>query len=168
MAHEEAPEGFEWSAPPSPGRVVRPILAQGRVGGFWWEVRAEDPAETGLSWAGRGVPKPLPHSGPHLLAILQHSRPPAWPRRLRVVVGLGGMPQKDRREWRKLLKRVGESSDDRPRHVSWIKPFATANRSITHPWQARFLMPRAARVHASCMWKGVEPGGHTVTSWPSA
>jgi hypothetical protein len=143
LAYEQAPEGFEWSAPPSPGRVVRPILAQGRVGDFWWEVRAEDPAVTGFSWTGRGVPKPLPHSGPHLLAILQHSCPPAWPRRLRVVVGLGGMPQDDRRKWRKLLKLVGESSDDRPRHVSWIN--AVRNSQPQHHTPLAGAIPDAQR-----------------------
>jgi hypothetical protein len=143
MADEQPPEGFEWSAPPPPRRVVRPILTRGRVGDFWWEVRAEDPAETGFSWAGRGVLKPLPHRGPHLLAILQRSCPPASPRRLLVGVGLGGMSQDDRRKWRKLLRLVGESSEDRPRHVSWIN--AIRNSQPQHHTPLAGAIPDAQR-----------------------
>jgi hypothetical protein len=223
IVRDQAPEGFEWSAPPAPRRAVRPILVQGRIDDCWWEVRAEDPAVTGFWWEGPGVPKPLPQRSPHLLVIVQREltervgvtmdelhaltraipalEPPlrehyandvawhtacdeherlwaAWrvahpvdphaayeravaqvrslqmiqvqqrsihPPRLRIVVALDGMPQEDRRKWRKLLKMIGDSSDDRPPHVSWIN--AVRNSQPQHHTPLAGTIPDAQRPH---------------------
>jgi excisionase family DNA binding protein len=136
-----APQGFAWSAPPHPQHAVRKQLAHGDVGGLCWEIRAEAADTSGVSveapWVirvhqqmtfGRVQPKPLPHTDGHLLVVLQYACPPARPRRLLVVVALDGMPQDDRREWRKLLRWIREPGnralpEERPPRVSWSKFF---------------------------------------------
>ena len=60
-----------------------------------------------------------------------------------MVVGLDGTPQDGRREWRKHLKVVGESSDDRPLHVSWIN--AVRNSQPHHRTPLAGVFPDAQR-----------------------
>jgi hypothetical protein len=60
-----------------------------------------------------------------------------------VVVGLEGMPQDDRRKWRKLLMLVGESSAEHPPRVSWIN--AVRNSQPQHHTPLAGAIPDAQR-----------------------